>query len=49
MNKSKKIIIAEPSEIINEKFKNILNKIKYIELSGRVDFQKFYIDDLGKV
>lgn len=32
-----------------EKFKNILNKIKYIELSGRVDFQEFYINDLGKV
>lgn len=32
-----------------KKFESILNKIHYMELSGRVDFQEFYIEDLGKI
>ena len=32
-----------------KKFKNIINKVEYIELSGRADFQEFYIEDLGKI
>ncbi|MEA3500450.1 MAG: ASKHA domain-containing protein [Candidatus Marinimicrobia bacterium] len=42
-----KMVILNNDNI--KKFESVLNKIHYMELSGRVDFQEFYIEDLEKI